>query len=80
MCQYFDIMAGMGAKESVEQAFRRAVRESGLSMLQLCKRSGVGYQSIHAFVTQGRGLTLESVSKLAAVLGLELTPTKRRAR
>ena len=78
MCQYFDTNVGMGAKESVEQTFRRAVRESGLSMLQLSKRSGVGYQSVHAFITQGRQITLQSVSQLCSVLGLDLKPTKQR--
>ncbi len=78
MCQHFDIIFEMGAKESVEKSFRRAVSESGLSMLQLSKRSGVGYQSVHAFVKHGRQLTLESMSRLCSVLGLELRPTKVR--
>ena len=71
---------GMGAEETVEQTLRRAARESGLSMLQLSKRSGLRYQTVYGFCTQSRGVTLESASKLCELLGLELRPARRGKR
>ena len=63
---------------NIEQQLRDAARGSGLSMRQMSLRSGCGYQSIHGFVTENRGLTLTVAARLAAALGLELRPKRGR--
>lgn len=59
---------------------RRKIETSGLSMLQLSKRGGLPYQTVHGFVTQGRDITLRSASKMCGVLGLELHPAMHENR
>ena len=65
---------------NIEQQLREAARGSGLSIRQLALRSGCGYQSMHGFITQSRGLTLTVAARLAAMLGLELRPARRRTK
>lgn len=49
-------------------------------MLELSKRTGLGYQTVYGFAVQSRGITLESAGKLCELLGLELRAVKRRKR
>jgi transcriptional regulator with XRE-family HTH domain len=70
----------MANADSIENVVRRAARESGMSMLELSKRTGLGYQTVYGFCSQSRGITLESAGKLCELLGLELRPVKRRKR
>ncbi len=51
---------------------RQAFRASRLSMFTLSKKSGVPYSGIHRFIKADRDLTLNTATKLADVLGLEL--------
>ena len=62
----------------IETTLLKAARRSGLSMLQLSKRSGLAYAIVHGFVRDGRAITLKSGGKLAATLGLELRPVRRK--
>jgi transcriptional regulator with XRE-family HTH domain len=62
------------------EQLREAIRRSGLNRKQVADRAGVAYCAIHGFMSGERGLTLDSASKVAELLGLELRPTKRRAR
>lgn len=64
----------------IEQQLRRAALDSGLSMLQLSKRSGIPYSAIHGFMKSGQGITLRTASKLAALLNLTLQPVRNRGR
>lgn len=52
------------------------MKDSGLSLLQLAKRSGLGFQSIHGFARGYRGLSLTSAARLCSALGLELRPVR----
>ena len=61
---------------NIEEQLRTAARRSGLSMRQLALRSNCGYQSVHGFVTESRGLSLTVAARLAATLGLELRPVR----
>ena len=62
----------------VEQQLKDATLKSGLSMLEISKRSGVPYSAVHGFMTSDRRLSLRSGAKLAAMLGLELRPVQPR--
>jgi len=65
-------------QSNIQEQLRAAARKSGMSMLQLAEQSGLRYASVHAFVAKRKGLTLASGAKLAALLGLELRPVRRR--
>ena len=56
---------------------RTAFRESGLSRFELSKRTAVAYSVIHRFMAEERDLTLNTASKLADELGLELRPARK---
>jgi antitoxin component HigA of HigAB toxin-antitoxin module len=64
--------------KDVEQVLRRAIDKSGLDGAELARRAGLTKGSLSLFINHKRGLTLRSVNKLAAVLGLELA--KKRGR
>lgn len=51
-------------------------QRSGMSMLELSKRSGVRYSGVHRFVTGGGGVTLDVADKLVRALDLELVPRR----
>ncbi len=57
---------------------KRAVADSGQTLYRVAKGSGVDYSALLRFVSGERGLTLESADKVAAYLGLELRPKRRR--
>lgn len=59
---------------------RLAFERSGLSIKALSRRAGIPYASAHGFVKNGRNLSLETVEKLCATLGLELRPVRRGKR
>jgi transcriptional regulator with XRE-family HTH domain len=56
----------------VEEQLKEAVRESGLSLNQIEKASGVGREQLSRFLRDQRTLTLPAVAKLCKALGLEL--------
>ncbi len=50
-----------------------------MSRFELCKRSGVSYSVVHRFIGGERDIRMETASRLADVLGVELR-TKRQRR
>ena len=64
----------------IETQLQDAARKSGLSMYALSKQSGVRYSAMHGFLTGDRRISLRSAAQLAAVLGLELRPVRRKKR
>lgn len=63
----------MGAKrEKPEDVLRRAIAESGLSLSEWSRRSGVSLSQISRFVNRKRDFGFASASRLVEVLGLEL--------
>lgn len=64
------------APRTVTQQLRDAIEESGLSAYRLAADSGVNVAAILRFKAAERGLTLDSVDRLALALGLELRSTK----
>lgn len=60
------------ARPSISDQLRQAMSESGLSAYRLAAESGVNVAAVLRFMSGERSLRLESVDRLAAVLGLEL--------
>jgi plasmid maintenance system antidote protein VapI len=58
-------------------ALRQAIRESGLSYLELEQRTGVHRASISRFVTGARSLRLDVADRLAAHFGLRVGPARK---
>jgi transcriptional regulator with XRE-family HTH domain len=56
----------------VEEQLKEAVRESGLSLNQIEKASGVGREQLSRFLRDQRTLTLPAVAKLCTALGYRL--------
>lgn len=61
---------------TVSDALRQAMIDSGLSAYRLAADSGVNVAAVLRFRSGERSLKLESVDRLAEVLGLELRRNK----
>lgn len=68
----------------IDQQLRRAAKATGLSILQISKQAGIGYQAAHGFMTSNRDIRLSTAAKIAKVIGVELrtvaSGTKRKSR
>lgn len=74
-----DILKGMSKKRpstDLGGQLRAAFTESELSRFAWSKRAGVSYAIVFHFVAGDRTVTLDTASKLAEVLGLELRPAR----
>jgi hypothetical protein len=60
---------------TISDTLRRAVRDSGLTVLAVAEGSGVVQPRLHYFL-KGHDLTGKNLDKLAAYFGLELRPVK----
>lgn len=70
-------MSAEGAEQTV-QNLRTAIENAGLSQMELSRRSGVPVASVNRFLHAKQDLTFYSAARLAAVLGLELRPVRRK--
>lgn len=59
-------------RETVSEVVRRAIEESGVSRYELAKRSGVSQSVLSRFVAGDRSINLETLDRLAEVLGIEI--------
>jgi plasmid maintenance system antidote protein VapI len=59
-------------KTSLAETLRQAIVDSGMSYYRLAKESGVAEEVIGRFVNRKRDIRLETASKLAESLELEL--------
>jgi transcriptional regulator with XRE-family HTH domain len=60
---------------------RDAIRESGVTLLELGKQTGVDHGRLSRFLHGHRTLTLPAAARVCEVLGLELTkPAEREPR
>lgn len=72
-------IANMGTKPSIlSEQLKAEIRDSGLSHYRIAMDAGIRPEQIDRFMSGERDLRLESASKLAAVLGLELKPKRRK--
>ncbi len=61
------------------QQLRVAMRQSGLTRKQIADQAGVSYSVIHCFAGGTRTMTLDTASRVADLLSVELRP-KRKSR
>jgi hypothetical protein len=59
---------------------RRAINNCGMSHYALCQATRIDKAVLSRFMSGKRGLSLESLDKLIDVMGLTLTPKRRRRR
>jgi len=58
-------------------AIREAIRDSGLTISEISRRSGVSHPQISRFIHGERTMTLPAAARVCAVVGLELIRRKR---
>ena len=66
------------ATKDIETTLLDAARGCGWTLAELARRAELPYSAVHGFVRTDRRITLRSAAKLAAALGLELRPKRRR--
>lgn len=59
-------------KKPISRVLRKAIREQGLTAYAAAKHAGVSVDAVQRFLNDERGLTLETVDKLASALQLTL--------
>jgi transcriptional regulator with XRE-family HTH domain len=62
-----------GASGLVEQ-LRQAIRDSGKTLMQLSKESGVDTGRLSRFMRGERNINIAAAEKICGALGLQLTP------
>ena len=77
--KYWDRIRLMRPKrfKKFSDQLRRVLGECGLSRYEIAKRSGVDEAALSRFVNGQRGLTTDTLDRLAEVLDLELIPKRR---
>ena len=64
--------------KTLTDQIREAVKQSDLTRYEICRQTGIDKSSMSKFVSGERGLSLTHLDKLAELLGLRITATKRR--
>jgi plasmid maintenance system antidote protein VapI len=64
-------------RESMTEALRRAIAESGMAHIALARATGVQRASIMRFMHGTQSLRLDVADKLAAYFELELRPKRK---
>lgn len=65
-------------RASLSDELRQAVERSGLSRYAIWQAVGIDQGSMSKFMAGERGLTLESIDKLAELLGLHIVAESER--
>jgi plasmid maintenance system antidote protein VapI len=68
----------MAPKKHIAEQLRKAILDSGISGYRLSRDAGVPQAVLSHFLRGKRSITIDTAAKLAAFLGLELRPRKRR--
>lgn len=69
-------MVNHSAAQTLSNALRSAIADSGIPLLTLEQETGVQRASIRRFLAQSQSLVLDNADKLAAYFGLGLTKRK----
>jgi plasmid maintenance system antidote protein VapI len=64
----------MPQHDSISEALRRAIAESGMSHIAIARATGVQRASIDRFMAGAQSLRLDKADELAAYFGLVLRP------
>ena len=67
-------MTAAQRKQLLDQV-RTAVANSGLTLYEIAKRTGIAQSSLSRFMRAERGLSIESLEMLAPVIGLSIVVT-----
>jgi transcriptional regulator with XRE-family HTH domain len=80
--KHWDRMKRMRPKgpKTFSDQLRHILNKCGLSRYEIAKRSGVDEAALSRFVNGRRGLTTDTLDRLAEVLDLELVSRRRRKR
>ncbi|NOT01458.1 MAG: helix-turn-helix transcriptional regulator [Phycisphaerales bacterium] len=70
-------MKAKGKPIDLGDQLRRAIADSGLSRFEVARRASISYSQIHSFCAGKRSLTLDTASRVAAVVGLHFARVKR---
>lgn len=62
------------------EAVREALQETGLSLYEISKRSGVSQSVLSRFMREERDITLGTLDRLEAVLRLSIGPRRSKRR
>jgi len=65
-------------KTAVSEQLRQAIEDCGQSRYAICKSLGLDQGQLSKFMHGQRGLSLETVDRLCAHLGLELRQQSRK--
>jgi len=65
-------------KRNMKTQLQDAIRKSGRSLLSIAKESQTPYASLHTFVNKDRAITIDTASRIADALGLELRPKEAK--
>lgn len=68
----------MARAKTLTQQLRDAVKRSGVTRYRLSQELGIDQASLSRFVSGDGGLSLESIDKLAAHLGLRLVGHRKQ--
>jgi len=71
-----DILGNMPT-ENWTNLIRKALADTGLSLLAVARASEVGYATVHGFANGTRGLMLDNAERIGRVVGLELRRARR---
>ena len=63
---------------SLSDELRQAIEQSGLSRYSIWQQTGIDQGSLSKFMDGERGLGMESIDKLADLLGLHIAAESRR--
>lgn len=70
----------MAKRKTISQVLKQAIRDSGMTPLELERETGVKRQSIMWFMRGDRSLHLDSADALASYLGIECRTVGKAAR
>jgi hypothetical protein len=65
--------ASLPVSDSLSEALRQAVAQSGQSIDQICRAAGVSQLMLTGFLAENRDIPMTVADKLASVLHLKLT-------
>jgi len=58
--------------ELLSEQLQRIILDGELTRYRICKLAGIDQGQLHRFVTTGKGISIETLDKIAAVLRLRL--------
>ena len=65
---------------SIDDQLRKVAVASGMSILQMSKRTDIPYAAVHGFLKSKRDIRTSTTAKLCKLFGLELRPVKQKSK